>query len=152
ADGYLPLDQVASAAALPDALSVMPVWVSNTTDPGSVTNQAETSLKADLARTLGLTGAGVRVGVISDGASAGVVASSQASGDLPTGSQLQILNAGSGNEGAAMMELIYDIAPGVTLKFYGGGGTDASMATAINALVASGVDIIADDLNGLFAE
>src|SRR5262249_48656611 len=126
---------------------------SNQTDSqGSVTNQAETTLKADLFRTLGLTGAGVRVGVISDGASDAVVANSQANGDLPTGSQLQILNAGSGNEGAAMLELIHDIAPGATLKFYAWGGTDATMATAINSLVASGVDIITDDVNNLFSE
>ena len=157
-DGYVSLDQLSDIASIDQVISIVPVYGTKTdsqrTDSqGTVSNMAEVSLHADLARTLfHTTGAGVTIGVMSDGASAVQVSASQASGNLPTSPQLTVLNAGSGNEGSAMMELIYDIAPGAKLRFYGGGGTDMSEATAINALVAAGCNIIVDDLNGFGAE
>ena len=55
-------------------------------------------------------------------------------------------------KGARMLELIYDIAPGASLAFASGAGSDAAMAAAIDILVANGADIIVDDLNGLTTE
>jgi hypothetical protein len=55
---------------------------------------------------------------------------------------------GSGNdddEGAAMAEIIHDLAPGASITFYSRGNTEASMAQAIDALRNCGVDIIVDD-------
>jgi len=162
-DGYLPLDQLPTVAGLEQVVSVMPVWVGNQTDAqGSVTNQAETSLKADIAsRLFGIDGTGLVIGVISDSFDSGTVldgngnpnrfADSVASGDLPPAPQTQILIDGPGtDEGRAMMELIYDIAPGANFRFASGGATEAGFANAVNALVAAGCNVIVDDLHGLF--
>ncbi|HVX62174.1 MAG TPA: S8 family serine peptidase, partial [Pirellulales bacterium] len=147
-DGFLPLSSLPDVATSQYTVSVLPLWNQGTVNAqGSVANEAEATLQADLAKLLfGVDGTGIRIGVISDGATG--YATSQASGDLPPGAQTQILIAGGGSEGRAMMEEIYDIAPGATLKFASFGGSDAALATAVNTLVASGVDIIVDDIAG----
>ncbi|MEO8377516.1 MAG: hypothetical protein ABI579_07580 [Candidatus Sumerlaeota bacterium] len=48
-------------------------------------------------------------------------------------------------EGAAILETIYDIAPGARL-FYADGSTDVDLHTARNFLRGQGVDIIVDDV------
>jgi Subtilase family/FG-GAP-like repeat len=158
-EGYLPIDQISPAATLNGSASILPIWTGGLIDSqGSVANAAETTLRADVARQLfGVDGSGVTVGVISDSAnrSGGGVAASIASGDLPPAPRTQVLldgPAGSSDEGRAMMELIYDIAPGVNLRFASGLGGDAGMASAINMLVAAGCKIIVDDVNGLTTE
>lgn len=158
--GYLPIGALPAVAALPEVLSVLPVWELGSTDgQGAANNQAETTLRADLLRqTYDVDGTGVTIGVISDSANlvSGGIATSQASGDLPPGNRVQDLlevwSSGTVDEGRAMMELIYDIAPGADLRFASGGATDAQFATAVNTLVAAGCDVIVDDLNGLSSE
>ena len=57
--------------------------------------------------------------------------------------------AGSGDEGTAMLEIVYDMAPGASLYFATGfGGSEASMATNIVALGAApySCNIIVDDV------
>ena len=154
-DGYLPVDQIAAAAALPLAQSVIPVYSAGLTDQqGTASNQAEQGLHVDLARRLfGVNGAGVTIGVISDSADAkgNGIADSQASGDLPASPQVQDLTptATGVDEGRAMMEEIYDLAPGANLRFASAGGTEATYASAVAALVAAGCNVIVDDINGI---
>ena len=50
------------------------------------------------------------------------------------------------DEGRAMMQLIYDIAPGVKLYFYTASTGATAFAAGILALEEAGVDIIVDDL------
>lgn len=156
-DGYLPLAQLQAVAGLEQVVSVMPVWAGSHTDAqGAAVNQAETSLKADIAsRLFGVDGTGLIIGVISDSAGrVGMgIADSIGSGDLPAAPRTQILidgPAGSSDEGRAMMELIYDIAPGADFRFAAGGNTEATFANAVNTLVAAGSNVIVDDLHGLF--
>src|SRR5262245_23077007 len=81
---------------------------------GSVTSEGDTVMRANLVRAnLGVTGAGVRVGIISD--SLIDLATSVNSGDLPA--NLTIVNGQNGatqpdaiNEGRAIAEIIYDLA------------------------------------------
>lgn len=158
ADGYAPLSMLPKIASLPQVTKVEPVWnVMLSDSQGSQSNAAEnTMLVASVRTLLGVTGAGVTIGVISDSAGqvGGGLAASVASGDLPPAPQAQIIVDGPGgsDEGRAMMEEIYDMAPGASLRFYAAGGTDLSMATAINGLVAAGCTVIVDDINGLTSE
>jgi PKD domain/Subtilase family len=85
---------------------------------GSVDSQGDQILNAQLYRTLtGFTGAGVSVGVISDGDDH--IASSQSTGDLPAAIWDDPSLPGSGDEGTAMMEIVHDLAPGANLGFCG---------------------------------
>ena len=117
------------------------------TNVGSVTWQGVTAHKANLAHAAGKTGTGVRVCVLSDGVN--TLAARQATGDLPATVTVLPGQAGSGDEGTAMLEIVYDMAPGASLYFATGfGGSEASMATNIVALGAApySCNIIVDDV------
>src|SRR5262245_29433844 len=109
---------------------------------GAAGTLGDTVLRADQARaTFGMTGAGVKVGVISDGGDH--LGNSIASGDLPGG--IEVLKNPGGDEGTAMLEIVHDLAPGAALAFYGP-TTSADMVIAINSLAGSGARVIVDDL------
>src|SRR5260221_8248678 len=92
----------------------------------------------------GVNGSGVKVGVISDGVDS--LASLQASGDLPPGVQVLPGQAGSGDEGSAMLEIVHDLAPGAQLAFATADPDEATFAANILALQAAGCNIIVDDI------
>ena len=98
-------------------------------------------------------GRGVTIGLISDsydnlgGEAAGV-----ASGDLPNDVVvIQDLDAGGSDEGRALCEVAFDVAPGADLMFATGAFGQANFADNIQALADAGCEVIADDL-GYFAE
>ena len=100
---------------------------------------------ADQARgAYGATGAGVKVCALSDGVSS--LATVQASGDLPPNVDVLPGQAGSGDEGTAMLEIIHDLAPGATLGFATAFNGEASFAQNIRDLATSGCNIIVDDV------
>ena len=72
------------------------------------------------------------------------LATSQASGNLGA---VTILpgQAGSGDEGTAMLEIIHDLAPGAQLFFATAYATPAQFAQNIRGLRTAGCDIIVDD-------
>ena len=118
------------------------------TRAGSKTTQGDAILRASELRARGVTGAGVKVGVISDGI--GGLASAQASGDLPANVTM-VTFAGSGAEGTAMLEIVYDLAPGAQLGFCGP-ATSLEMITCVNDLAnVFKANVIVDDL-GFFGE
>lgn len=111
---------------------------------GLAGTQGEAILRADIARALyGVTGGGVKIGVMSDGVQ--FLAQSQSSGDVGS---VEILKAGSGNEGTAMLEIIHELAPGAPLAFWSV-ATSAEMVQGINALRNAGARIIVDDVGFL---
>ncbi len=91
----------------------------------------------------GTTGAGVKVCVLSDGVDS--LATAQSTGDLPP---VDVLpgQAGSGDEGTAMLEIVHDLAPGAELGFATAITSEASFAQNILDLAADGCDIIVDDI------
>ncbi len=91
----------------------------------------------------GVNGAGVKVCVLSDGVDS--IAALEASGDVST---VDVLpgQAGSGDEGSAMLEIIHDLAPGATLGFATAFTDEASFAQNILDLAADGCNIIVDDV------
>ena len=110
-----------------------------------------------------ITGAGVKVGIISDSFDAyapGVGSSDPANQDaidgyLPLNAAtqtcaVQVLQEGtpgSSDEGRAMAELVHQVAPGASLAFCTAGASEADMASAVNQLVAAGCNVIVDDIS-----
>ena len=106
-------------------------------------SEGDVTHRADLARsTFGVSGAGVKIGVLSNGVNS--LAALQASGDLPPVTVLPG-QAGSGDEGTAMLEIVHDLAPNAQLFFATGSGGPAAMAQNVRDLRAAGCDIIIDD-------
>jgi subtilisin family serine protease len=136
---------------------------------GSVGTEGDAVIRADAVRqNLGVTGAGIRVGVISDGIRG--LSQSMASGDLPaTGVVSRSFradgNLNAGAEGTALLEIIHDIAPGAQL-FFANVATSMEFIQAVDWLAGEaggpnprrgtpgGVDIIVEDVvffnNGLY--
>ncbi|MEN6341342.1 MAG: SMP-30/gluconolactonase/LRE family protein [Methanospirillum sp.] len=117
------------------------------TRSGSVTAESDQILLAKQLRDrYGLAGAGVKIGVISDGVDSWEWA--RDSGDLPA--DLTILNNRiHGSEGVAMLEIVHDIAPAAKLYFHDAGGNVFAFKAAVDALVAAGCTVIVDDI-GLY--
>ena len=116
----------------------------------SVTTEGDGILNADDVRTRfaaygtgGIDGSGVKIGVISEGAENWT--SSRDSGDLPTTIMIDSSDLGSGDQGTAMMEVIYDVAPGAQL-YFSAADDNAEMVDSIDWLVTQGVNVIVDEL------
>lgn len=155
-------------------LSLTPGGTPFVTAIGSATSQGVAVLKADEARSIfGVTGAGIRLGVISDsfnGAnSTPTLATQIAAGNLPgtgnpnghTTAVTVVKDATGSDEGRAMLEIVHDVAPAARLYFHSAfnntqapGSTSAATATpdqtiadAIAGLAGvSGMRIIVDDV------
>ena len=148
---HLDVDQVVPLAADPDVIFVQPVRNLGVLRAGSGTGAATT--EGDIAHRsamfrglTGAIGAGVKIGVLSDGVEH--LAAAQATGDL---GDVTVLpgQEGIGDEGTAMLEVIHDLAPGAQLFFATGDTSVASLAQNIRALRAAGCDIIVDDVSYL---
>jgi hypothetical protein len=124
-----------------------------TTNVGAVTSQGYITHTANKVVAMGITGAGVTVGVLSDSASPAEVAALIASGDLPPDVAVVPGQGGSGaDEGTAMMEIVHDMAPGAKLVFATANGGQANFANNIRTLrFTYHCDIIVDDFT-YFAE
>lgn len=150
------------------------------TNIGSTTSQGVAVMKVDQARaTFGVTGAGIRLGLISDSfngsGSTPTVATQIAAGNLPgTGNPdgyttpVTVLKDDTGtDEGRAMLEIVFDVAPAAELYFHSAFNNatipdpvsnqdtvtpDQTIADAIDALSAvPGMRVIVDDVGILTA-
>ena len=109
------------------------------TSEGDATHDGPAT-RADFA----VNGTGVKVCAMSDGVDS--LASIQSSGDLPPNVDVLPGQAGSGDEGTAMLEIVHDLAPGAALGFAQAGPDEAGFAQNIVSLAISGCDIIVDDV------
>ena len=145
---HLPADALESIAARADVRNIRPADLAFLrkvdTSEGDVAHRAD-----DLRALESVDGSGVMVGVLSDGV--GGLAARQSTGDLPPVVTILPDQEGSGNEGTAMLEIVYDLAPGASLAFATAFTGEANFATNILALQAAGADVIVDDV-GYFAE
>lgn len=145
----IPLASLESIAARTDVVRIAsaPLVRSNA---GSVLSQGYVAHRAkQVVEQSGYTGAGVNVGVLSDSALPAEVAALKASGNLPSSSYVlpgQDGPSNGTNEGTAMMEIVYDMAPGSTPIFATAFTDEASFADNIIALQAAGCQVIADDV------
>ncbi|TDP92136.1 S8 family serine peptidase [Labedaea rhizosphaerae] len=117
---------------------------------GAITSEGDRTHNADTVRAHpGVTGVGVKICALSDGVDS--LAASEASGEL---SHVDVLpgQAGEGDEGTAMLEIIHDVAPGAALGFATAFESDAGFADNIRALrFDAHCDVIVDDV-GYFKE
>ncbi|AKB38442.1 hypothetical protein MSSAC_3852 [Methanosarcina siciliae C2J] len=93
-------------------------------------------------RPEGVTGAGIKIGIISDGVED--ISEAIDSGVLPEG--IHILSPGKGNEGTVMLEIVHETSPGAELYFHGAGSNKLEFNKAVDALVAEGCQILCDDV------
>lgn len=138
-------DRVVDLAAL-DFVNVVKTPWPGVRRTGAVNSAGDGILLADQVRALGYNGAGVRIGVISDGVDHRTNVA--ATGDLPGAITINPSQPGSGDEGTAMLEIIHDLAPGAQL-YFSSALTATSMVGAIDWMVNQGVDVIVDDLGFL---
>ena len=97
-----------------------------------MTSEGDRAHAADTARGASrITGTGVKLCALSDGVDS--LAASQAAGELPAVDVLPD-QAGGGDEGTAMLEIMHDVAPGAALGFATADIGDASFADNIRAL------------------
>jgi hypothetical protein len=129
---------------------------------GAVGTEGDAVMRTSTVRQyLGVTGAAIRVGVISDGIHG--LSQSIASGDLPAQGVISRSfradgNINAGAEGTALLEIIYDIAPGAQL-FFANISTGLEFIQAVNWLTfeagganprrgtSGGIDIIVEDFS-----
>ena len=153
--GRLPIGAIADMAAL-GSLQFARASAA-TTNVGSVTSQGDKAMRSDVARTtFSVDGSGQVVGVLSDsydcksGAAADIT-----SGDLPASPNIlkDKSSCSSGtDEGRAMMQLVFDVAPGANLAFYTAFEGIADFATGITKLAApvasggAGATVVVDDV------
>jgi hypothetical protein len=147
-EGWLPVSALDDVAALGQVRAVAAV-VEPVYNTGSANSEGDAVHHGPQVRAQGFTGAGVPVGVMSDTINkrGSGVAGSQGTNDLPA--TVQILNepASGTDEGRAMAQIVYDEAPGIPkIVFATGSGGAATRADNINALVAAGAKVIADDV------
>lgn len=145
----LPVQAMEVLAVRDDVKSIAPAALA-ITNVGSALSQGDRTHRADAVRALyGGSGAGLKIGVLSDGVNS--LAASKASGNLNSLATFLSGQAGSGDEGTAMMEIIQDIVPDAQLIFATGVTGDTVMAANIIALQAAGCSVIVDDI-GYFNE
>ena len=127
--------------------------------PGAAISEGDEAMNTDDIRDPGtggfsVDGTGVTIGVLSDTYDAlGRAGDDIASGDLPPANRIQVLDdlSSGSDEGRAMMQLIYDVAPGSDLAFHTAFGGQANFAQGIVDLANAGADVTVDDV-GYFAE
>jgi hypothetical protein len=160
AEGFIPIANLPAMARLPQVLAAAPIQQVKPDFQGLSPNQAEGALNFTAVRTQFplLTGAGVKIGVLSDSVNKLVntngtvgLAGSILTGDLPSNvTVLQDAPDGVGSsqtdEGRAMLEEIYDLAPGAQLFFATAVGGPVAFANNIRALAAAGCQVIVDDI------
>lgn len=151
--------------------SISPAWrpFRHTTSP--TIDEADSVIHTNTVRSaFETTGVGVTIGVMSDtinltssvgsGILSGTLPAATLTGTIPQLSDdlpsiITIIDPGSASgatdEGAAMMEEVYDLAPGATYAFASSGNSETIMADNIAKLQTAGCTIICDDV-GFFAE
>jgi len=140
------LHDLETIAALPGVQRVREP-LPRTFDATNVSEGVATHGASEAAAFFGVSGSGVKVGVISNGCDS--LATLQGSGDLPASVTILPGQAGSGNEGCAMMEIVHDMAPDAELYFSAPGDTDEQFAQNILDLATAGCQVIVDDVLSL---
>ena len=142
----LPVTAIERLAALTAVQTIRPADEAVTRKDN--TTQGDAAHRANAARTTySVDGTGIGIGVLSDGVR--TLADRQASGDVPTRVTVLPGQAGAGDEGTALLEIVHDIAPGADLYFATGDGGQARMAVNIEALCDAGANVIIDDIGYL---
>ncbi len=156
-EGFLPVSQLPTVAEEPQTADLHPIYAPHVSYQGVANNEGDAALKADTAsQQYSVTGAGQKIGVLSDsvnqaanpGTEPAGIAGSISTGDLPAAG-VQVIQdgpAGSTDEGRAMLENIYDIAPGASLSFASADYGELGFMQNIVKLQQAGAGTIVDDI------
>lgn len=128
---------LASLSDVRNIEAVMPPMV-------NVVTQGDTIHRSVNVRSLsGYTGAGMKIGVISDGVDH--LNTSIANGELP--SNVHVLsNTKGGDEGTAILEVVHDMAPDAELYFHDYGDDWLGFNRAVDELINNGSTVVIDDI------
>ncbi len=147
----VPAESIESLARIKNVLSLAPA-LKPFVRVGAYTSAGDGILKADVMRsTFNVNGLNIKVGVISDGVDHWT--NSRDQGDLPA--NLTVLHndyhsedpeGGYYDEGTAMSEIVYDLAPGSSLYFNDAGQDVDECAAHIDGLKVAGCNVIVDDV------
>ena len=141
----LAIEGTETLAQMPEVLHVRLGWAPIVSKVN--TSEGDVAHRVQEARALfGVTGDGVRIGVLSNGL--GSFEGLQGSGDLPAVTVLPG-QEGFGVEGSAMLEVVHDLAPDAQLYFATGVLGRAAYAENIRKLREAGCDVLVDDLTYL---
>jgi Subtilase family/FG-GAP-like repeat len=146
--GQLPLSAIPAAAGLASLRFAQSAAAM--TQVGTATSQGDHAMRSDIARTnFGVDGGGISVGALSDSFNClGGAAADASSGDLPSVTVTQEISVctGATDEGRAILQVVHDVAPGASLSFASAFNGQASFASNILALAASGAKVVVDDV------
>ena len=149
---WFPLERIPALGDLANLTFASPVLDFAISAAGSVVTQGDGVMHMDQVRSIfGLDGTGQKIGVISDSynrlSGAGYDISQ---GDLPSDVQVvSELPQGTWpptDEGRAMLQIAYDVAPNANLSFATAYGGKFGFASAITSLRNNGATVIVDDL------
>jgi hypothetical protein len=167
--GDYPIANLLKLNLLNDIINFCRPFYAPFSNSGLVNSAGDTTMRSNLVRSgYKLTGAGVKVGVISNsfntilsGSTAGALnpvpgdpqtfntntaAVDLSNGDLSNVTVLGDYPIKSTDEGRAMLQIVHDVAPGAKLYFRTGFLTAGDFATGIQALKDSGCKVIVDDV------
>ena len=145
-NGRLPVRAIDAAGELDSLQYLRPEWAVSS----AVQGQGDKAIGADIARTtFGVTGAGVKVGVLSDsfgcrGSSEGEFPDVQVLKEGPC--EISVDENGPIDEGRAMIEHIADVAPAATPLFRTAKLGPVDFADGIRELRDAGARVIVDDI------
>lgn len=147
-DGDLPIASLEQASRL-SSLAQLRAVSAFQPQTGVVNEEGDQAMQSDLARsTFGVSGVGVKVGVLSDSFNAlGGYASDIRSGDLPRNVQILQDDPFGSDEGRAMLQIVHDVAPGSPLAFHTAFLGQADFANGILQLAQVGSRVIVDDVS-----
>ncbi len=140
---WMPIEKIINVTSNPGVGFIQTVYSSIT----NITTAGDVQLKAaDVRSSMNVTGEGNKIGVMSDGAKNWWDATQAF--EL---SSVNVLQTGDPeeNEGTAMLEIIYDLAPGAQLYFSGLGDYNGNLsvrAQRISELENYGCNIVVDDI------
>jgi len=111
-------------------------------------DDVDKAVQGDQARAaFGVTGAGIKIGIISDAFNAisGDLSTAVAEGAIGAYTILQDDPSAGTDEGLAMAEIVHSIAPGAEVYFWSGDFGEANFAQGIETLAQDGCQIVIDD-------
>jgi subtilisin family serine protease len=161
--GRVPVAALATVSRNASVVAVRPVL--SKTRVGLTTTQGDKAQRSDdVRKAFGLSGAGVKVGVLSDSfdcrhtpltgdpdANFTTATEDVANNDLPTVQVLKDLpepdcSESGTDEGRAILQLLHDVAPASPLAFYTASVSQTDFAAGIKALADAGAQVIVDDV------
>ena len=149
--GYYPVAGLSTLASTPHFEDLVPISPP-VTYTGSVESQGDAVvLGPQFRKSTGNGGQGILVGVLSDSANettgGGGVAGGISSGNLPADYKVLEDFPGGADEGRAMSEIVYDVAPGVSgIDFHTADVSQQDFAAGIEQLASMGAQVITDDV------